>query len=171
MSMIEEEKSDRAPRLHQGPDHSAPYPVSRLAPAFHNPDLAAELARAEQMLSARTGAKLRVLADQIKSLQQAALRVLEEAREEQALSQAQCAFKRIPGRTYHLYRQPDGRAFFSMLSPADWGGRPPHGFVGSYRLESDWSWTPAEGAAEPDDTADLVNQLLRGGGLMGGGSS
>ncbi|WP_295428074.1 DUF2452 domain-containing protein [uncultured Thiodictyon sp.] len=108
MSMIEEEKSDRAPRLHQGPDHSAPYPVSRLAPAFHNPD---------------------------------------------------------------LYRKPDGRAFFSMLSPTHWGGRPPHGFVGSYRLESDWSWTPAEAAAGPDDTADLVNQLLRDGGLMAGGSS
>ena len=167
--MTDRQRPDPALPLHQGPDHSAPYPVSRLAPAFHSPDLADEAERAEAMLSARTGAKLRVIADQIKALQQAALKVLEEAREEQALSHAQCAFKRIPGQTYHLYQRADGRPFFSMLAPADWGGRPPHDFLGSYRLETDYSWTPAQGAAGPEDTGDLVNQLLRIGGLMAGG--
>ena len=48
--------------IHQGPDHSAPYPVSRLAPAFGGSELAGELAaelgHAEAMLGARTGAKL-----------------------------------------------------------------------------------------------------------------
>ncbi|WP_295445698.1 DUF2452 domain-containing protein [uncultured Thiodictyon sp.] len=167
--MTEKEIPGGAPTLHQCPDHSAPYPVSRLAPAFHSPDLAAEVARAEAMLSARTGAKLRVIADQIKALQQEARKVLDEAREEQALSQAECAFKRIPGKTYHLYRKVDGRPYFSMLSPTDWGGHPPQAFVGSYRLEADYSWTPADGAGRADDTGDLVSQLLRIGGLTAGG--
>ena len=152
-------------RIHRGPDHSAPYPVSRLAPAFGATDLAAEVAQAEAMLGARTGAKLRVIVDQIKALQEEARRVLAEAREEQALTRAQCAFKRIPGKTYHLYRKGHGAPFFSMLSPADWRGAPPHEFLGSYRLEPDCSWTPAEAARRADDTGDLVRQLLAIGGL------
>jgi hypothetical protein len=154
--------------LHRGEDHCSPYPVSRLAPAFQMTDLAAEVERGESMLSARTGAKLRVIADQIKALQAEARKVLDEAREEQTLTRAQCSFKRIPGHTYHLYRKGGGVAFFSMLSPEDWGGRPPHEFLGSYRLEADYSWTPAEKARGADDTGELVNQLLRIGGLPGG---
>ncbi len=131
---------------------SSPYPVSRLAPAFRTDDLAAEVERAESMLSARTGAKLQVIADQIAALQRQARRVLDEAREEQSLNQARCAFKRIPGRTYHLYLGNDGRPYFSMLSPRDWGGSAPHELLGSYRLETDYSWTSvseADRAREP----------------------
>lgn len=151
--------------LHRGDARSSPYPVSRLAPAFQAPELAAEIARAESMLSARTGAKLRVIADQIKALQAEARKVLAEAREEQALTHAECAFKRIPGKVYHLYRKAPGGSFFSMLSPADWRDAPPHEFLGSYRLEADYSWTPAEQLDQRDDTGALVDELLRIGGL------
>lgn len=157
--------------LHRDAAHSSPYPVSRLAPAFDSGELAAEVAKAESMLSVRTGAKLRVIADQIKLLQQEARKVLADAREEQALTRAHCAFKRIPGRTYHLYRKAVGEPFFSMLSPSDWGGAVPYDFIGSYRLESDYSWTPAERAGQADDTGELVNQLLMIGGLSSRGES
>ncbi|KAA6183576.1 DUF2452 domain-containing protein [Thiohalocapsa marina] len=151
--------------LHRGDARTSPYPVSRLAPAFHAPELAEELARAESMLSARTSAKLRVIADQIKALQSEARKVLDEAHDEQALTRAQCAFKRIPGKIYHLYRKPDGSTFFSMLSPQDWNDAPPDTFAGSFRLETDYSWTPAEQLDRPDDTGELVSDLLRIGGL------
>ncbi|AGA89410.1 Protein of unknown function (DUF2452) [Thioflavicoccus mobilis 8321] len=156
------------PVPHEGPGHSAPYPTSRLAPAFQAPELAAEIARAEGMLSARTGAKLRVIADQIKALQTEARKVLDEAHEEQALTRAECHFKRRPGQIYHLYRRGDGRTFFSMLSPADWGEAPPDTFVGSYRLENDYSWTPTEDLADADDTGAMITQLLHIGGLATG---
>ncbi|QVL50357.1 MAG: DUF2452 domain-containing protein [Thiocapsa sp.] len=155
--------------LHRGGAHSSPYPVSRLAPAFDSGELASEVARAESMLSARTGAKLRVIADQIKLLQQEARKVLADAKEEQTLTRAQCAFKRIPGRTYHLYCKTVGEPFFSMLAPAEWGGEIPYAFLGSYRLETDYSWTPADRADRPDDTGELVTQLLRIGGLASRG--
>jgi hypothetical protein len=155
--------------LHRGAALSSPYPVSRLAPAFDSGELAAEVARAESMLSARTAAKLRVIADQIKLLQQEAHKVLADAKEEQTLTRARCTFKRIPGRTYHLYRKSVGEPFFSMLAPAEWGGAVPYEFLGSYRLETDYSWTPAERADRPDDTGELVAQLLRIGGLSAGG--
>lgn len=161
----EPEDPETRAALHQGADHSSPYPVGRLAPAFQVGDLAAEVAKAEALLSARTAAKLRVIADQIQSLQRAARQVLADAREEQTLNQAQCAFKRIPGQTYHLYSKGDGQPFFSLLSPADWDGRPPHPILGSYRLESDYSWTPAGQSSEPDGAKDLVTALLRMGGI------
>lgn len=159
--MVNEEQSRPTESLHDGPAHGAPYPVSRLAPAFHAPDLAEEVKRADAMLSARTGAKLRVIADQIEALQTEARKVLAEAREEQALNQASCAFARIPGKTYHLYRKGTGETYFSMLSPADWRGAPPDAFVGSYRLEADRSWTPSERLADGAQTGELVGQLLR----------
>jgi hypothetical protein len=157
------------PEIHQGADRSAPYPVSRLAPAFQMTEISAEVERAESMLSARTGAKLRVIADQIQALQAEARKVLAEAREEQALTRARCAFRRIPGHVYHLYRKAEGEPFFSMLSPEDWRGQPPDEFLGSYRLEVDYSWTPAERSPRADDTGELVRQLLRIGGLPGPG--
>lgn len=158
---------DSKPVLHRGEDYSSPYPTSRLAPAFQAPELAAEVARAEAMLGARTSAKLRVITDQIKALQAEARKVLDEARDEQALTHAECSFKRIPGCTYHLYRRADGGTFFSMLSPEDWGGDTPHSFLGSYRLEVDYSWTPAERLDAADDTGAMINQLLHIGGLAG----
>ncbi|WP_296809933.1 DUF2452 domain-containing protein [Thiocapsa sp.] len=161
--------NDEKAVLHRGGAHSSPYPVSRLAPAFDSGELASEVARAESMLSARTGAKLRVIADQIKLLQQEARKVLDVAKEEQTLTRAQCAFKRIPGRTYHLYRKSGGEPFFSMLAPAEWGGAVPYEFLGSYRLETDYSWTPADRADQPDNTGELVTQLLRIGGLASRG--
>jgi len=149
------------PRIHRGSGNSSPYPTSRLAPAFDTGALAEAVAQAESMLSARTGAKLRVIADQIQSLQRQARKVLEEAREEQALNRASCAFKRIPGKTYHLYRSRRGEGtYFSMLSPADWGGQPPDRHIGSYRLETDYSWTAVGSAQDGDDIGAMVQQLL-----------
>jgi len=145
---------------HRGPNHSAPYPVSRLAPAMELVDLAREIARADEMLSTRTGAKLRVIAEQMKALQAQAREVLEQARQETELNHARCGFKKVPGRSYHLYREGDGGLAFSLLSPQDWGGRPPHHYLGAFRLEADLSWTPEGQSERPDDNEEWVKRLL-----------
>jgi hypothetical protein len=146
---------------HRGPGRSSPYPVSRLAPAIELVDLAREIGEADRMLNLRVSSKLKVIADQIRSLQEEARTVLAEARQDQELNHARCSFHRKPGNTYHLYRKEDGTAYFSMLSPADWRGQPPHDFAGSYRLENDMSWTPlAKGEREDDDTRSLIEHLL-----------
>lgn len=145
---------------HGGPDHSAPYPVSRMAPSVDLVDLAREIDQADRMLSATAGARLRVIADQVRALQDEARRVLEQTRRDQQLHRAQCSFKRVPGRSYHLYRRGDGSTYFSMLTPRDWRGTPPHEFVGSYRLENDMSWSPAEEAGRSDESPALIRRLL-----------
>lgn len=153
--------------LHQGEDRSAPYPVSRLAPAFELVDLAKQISEADKMINTRVSSKLNVIADQIRHLQEEARQVLEDTQKDQQLHQAACNFQRQPGHIYHLYRKPDGRTWFSMLSPEDWRGQPPNDYVGSYRLEADMSWTDMATVNEhdSDDTRELVKRLLEGHGL------
>jgi hypothetical protein len=133
--------------------------VSRLAPAFNLVDLAREIARADEMLSNRAEAKLQVIARQVRLLQDQAREILQQTRHDQQLHRARCNFQKKPGQIYHLYRNERGEAFLSMLSPADWRGRPPHHFEGSFRLESDSSWTPLERI--PQQTEDDPMQTLR----------
>lgn len=157
---------DEAPRArderYRGPEHSSPYPVSRLAPAFTLVDVAKEIEHADQLVGAVTANKLKVIVDQIRSLQEQAESILESARRDVHLHHARCAFKRLPGQTYHLYRRSEKETYFSMLSPKDWRGKAPHEFIGSYRLEVDMSWTPVDEIDKRDEEDAVVQKLLGG---------
>merc|ERR1711988_831453 len=51
------------------------------------------------------------------------------------------------GTIYHLYEKPLGaksQAYFSIMSPEDWGADMPHEFLGSYLLGYDLQFTPIE---------------------------
>jgi hypothetical protein len=135
---------------HEGPDHSSPYPVSRLAPAFDLVDVAREIQKADALLVDVASEKLRLIAEQIRGLQEQAQTIMAEAKRDAELHRAACNFVKRPGKTYHLYRNSNDALYFSMLSPADWKGAPPDRYEGSYRLEIDQSWTPAEKIAERD---------------------
>jgi hypothetical protein len=154
------DRDGREKALYRGPAHAAPYPTSRLSPPIELVDLARVVAGADALLNVQASARLRVIADQIRALQAEARKVLEETRRNQELHRATCHFRRTPGRIYHLYERPGGELELSMLSPADWGGRPPHRCAGSYRLEPDMTWTPAEALDRPDDTPEIVARLL-----------
>lgn len=163
--MSDDSSKYRGP-AHDGPGRASPYPVSRLAPATELVDLAKQIDQADAMLNTRVSAKLKVIADQVKVLQAEARAILEQTQRDQDLHRVHCNFKRQPGRVYHLYRRDDDSRYFSMLSPDEWRGAPPHEFLGSYRLESDMSWTPAEAMDEPDDARVLVQRLLEQKGLV-----
>ncbi|AKT37049.1 DUF2452 domain-containing protein [Chondromyces crocatus] len=120
---------------------ASPYPISRLAPPHGLIDMAREIQQADAMLGAVTGAKLEVLARQIRLLQEQARTLLESAQRDGDLHRVACSFKKRPGQVYYLYQRAEGSRYFSMLSPEDWGPNRPHEFVGAYRLEADMSWT------------------------------
>jgi hypothetical protein len=126
---------------HTGSSATSPYPVSRLAPATELVDLAQTIADADQTIQSHVNSKLNVIADQIKALQDQAHQILEQAQQDQLLHRAECQCKRIIGHSYFLYEKQADKLYFSMLSPEDWGGSPPHKFKGAYRLEQDMSWT------------------------------
>ena len=79
---------------------------------------------------------------QVRFLQEQARKVLEDARLNALVHKTNCNFKKIPGKTYYIYKQkknPD-EEFMSMISPEEWGDSGPE-FVGGYKLEYDMSWT------------------------------
>jgi hypothetical protein len=117
------------------------YPVSRLSPSFALVDVAREIEQADKLLGAVVGGQLEVIAEQIRSLQDRARELLDRAREASELHRVACNFKKRPGAIYHLYRRMNGERYFSMLSPDEWRGAPPHDFEGSFRLELDSGWT------------------------------
>lgn len=160
--MKRKEQSDNNKQKHQGADHSAPYPVSRMAPSFELVNLAEEISQADTTLAAHASGKLRLIASQIKALQDEARQILDQTQRDQMLHRAQCNFKRQPGKIYHLYQKPNGTNYFSMLSPAEWGDKPPHTFLGSYQLQLDMSWIPLEELASKDnETEEIVRRLLK----------
>lgn len=148
---------------HEGPASTSPYPMSRLSAPHDLVNTAREIQQADAVIGAVTGDKLRLIAEQIRSLQEQARVVLEQARRDAELHRAECRFQKRPGHVYHLYRDARGRHYFSMLSPDDWNGRPPHAFEGSYRLEADMSFTPASQAAARDAEDAGVRLLLDAG--------
>ncbi|ERL95376.1 uncharacterized protein C1orf50 homolog isoform X3 [Dendroctonus ponderosae] len=68
----------------------------------------------------------------------------EEAQRDKKLHSAACNFVKKSGQTYHLYQRPSAQQYFSMLSPQDWNGNPPHAYLGSWCLEANKTWTSAE---------------------------
>jgi hypothetical protein len=135
---------------HEGADHSSPYPVSRLAPAFDLVDVAREIQKADALIVDVASEKLRIIAEQIHALQAQAQSIMAAAKRDAELHRAACNFVKRPGKIYHLYRKANDTLYFSMLSPDDWKGTPPDAFEGSYRLEIDQSWTLAEKIAARD---------------------
>ena len=146
---------------HEGPARTSPYPVSRLAPVHDLVNMAREIENADRTLGAVVGSKLEVIAKHIRVLQDEAQAILEQTRRDVDLHRAECSFKKRPGQLYHLYERPGGRLYFSMLSPDDWDGAPPHPFRGTYRLEADQSWTPLEEIeGDPEAPEALLRRLL-----------
>jgi hypothetical protein len=143
--------------LHRGPAHSSPYPVSRLAPAHDLVDVAREIQQADAMVGAVVSNKLDLISEQIRGLQAKAREILDAAARDSELHRVRCNFSKTPGQTYHLYRHPDGSRYFSMLSPDDWRGSPPHPFEGSFRLDVDQSWKQAS-------SVELVGELVEASG-------
>lgn len=160
--------SDDDTTRYSGPNHtgearSAPYGLSRMAPAIDLVDVAREIQKADALVSAVASEKLATIADQIRALQAQAQEVLAKAQRDAMLHRAECRFVKVPGQVYHLYRRDDDTRYFSMLSPDDWRGKPPHAHEGSYRVEADLSFTSLEEAAVRDAKMQGARRLLGGG--------
>ena len=125
----------------RGPDHSSPYPVSRLGAPVSLVDSAQFIESASSKVALRTNAQLEVIVEQMRSLQERARAIIEQATRDVDLIHAECRFHRVAGRIYHLYERPDAQRYFSMVGPDEFGGHVPTGFVASFRYEHDESWT------------------------------
>jgi len=124
-------------------------------------ELATQVEKADQFTRATAGSKLTVIAEQVRFLQDQARKVLEEARISNLIHRTSCNFKKIPGKTYYIYKQrknPDDE-FISMISPEEWGASSPE-FIAGYRLEFDMSWTPLKDCDKRSNELQLINKIL-----------
>jgi len=138
-------------------------------------ELAAQIATADQFTRSTAGAKLSIIAEQVRFLQEQARQVLEEARLSSLISHTACNFKKIPGKIYYIYKQRNAAAhmrgaflsnaaasekeFLSMISPEEWGKAGPE-FVAGYRLEFDMSWTRLDHLDKKNSENDLIDKIL-----------
>jgi hypothetical protein len=160
--MSDDDANPKAPPLarYEGPTREAPYPLSRMAPAFELVDVAREIARADETVAQMTTGKLLVLAEQMRALQERARELLERARRDAELHRVRCRFPKKPGDRLHLYRDPDGALWFSRIAPDEWVSSHASAFVASYRLEADMSFTPLEEVERRErDALDAVRLL------------
>ncbi|TGL48736.1 DUF2452 domain-containing protein [Leptospira kemamanensis] len=108
------------------PHHSLTYGTSRLAPAISLVDRAKE----------------------IRALKEEAELILQQAEKDIELHKAKCQFEKKPGQMIYLYAKESGD-YFSLLSPNEWGNKPPHPFKAAYMMNPDRSFT--EIPLEPKD--------------------
>ena len=141
-----------------GPDHASPYPVSRLGAPVSLVDTARLIESASASVAMRTNSQLEVIVEQIRSLQARAREIVEQATRDLDLIRAECRFRRVPGRIYHLYERSDGQRYFSMLAPEELGYVQP-GFVASYRYEHDESWTRLDEIEARDQRKARIQQF------------
>ena len=128
---------------------SSTFPLSRLSASLQPINQEETLQVAKHLLSAVAQGKLQLLVEQINFLHQQARRVMEEASSSLQLHQVQCAFQKRAGHQYYLYlkkgaSEGESSLYFSLLSPQDWEGNPPHSFQGAFLLQEDLSWMRVE---------------------------
>ncbi len=145
---------------HRGPEQASPYGLSRLAPAIDLVDVARAVQAADVAIGNVAAGKLRIIAEQIRALQAQAQTVLGDAHRAAELHRATCRFHKRIGQVYHLYLRESGERYFSMLSPEEWGAQLRDAHEGSYRLESDMSWTPTDKVADLDAENAILMPLL-----------
>jgi len=124
-------------------------------------ELAEVVQKADQFTRATAGSKLTVIAEQVRFLQEQARKVLEDARLNALLHKTACNFKKVPGKTYYVYKQranPD-EEMLSMISPEEWGPGGPE-YVGGYRLEFDMSWTELKDCERRGNEIQMINKIL-----------
>lgn len=107
-------------------------------------DLQVNFHNATNFANANAVNRVEIIGQQMKYLQESLYRVIEDTKRDSELHGAACNFVKKPGHAYHLYERPSGQKYFSMLSPQDWNGSPPHKFLNSWFLEADQSWVPVE---------------------------
>ncbi|XP_049278665.1 uncharacterized protein C1orf50 homolog [Anopheles funestus] len=123
--------------------------------------LAKEIQSADVAVTNNACAKLVMIAEQVRFLQQQAKKILEETQAAQELHHAACNFRKIPGHIYHLYKRSSGQKYFSMLSPKDWGPKGcEHQYQGSYKLEYDQTWTPVEKIEQVQENIRWAQRVL-----------
>lgn len=103
--------------------------------------------RAMSAMYQQTDQQLLQIKKQMELLASQAREVQQRVEISKDIYEAEMSFDPLIGHTYHLYREPGGKRFLSMLSPREWGrSATKKEFMASARLLADHTWEILEQA-------------------------
>lgn len=66
--------------------------------------------------------------------------ILQSAKENFVLNDAQCNFRKTTNQIYHLYQKESNKKYLSLISLSEWGPKFKDHYIGSYKLKDDLTW-------------------------------
>lgn len=93
----------------------------------------------------QTNSQLNQLREQVETLVRQASVIHERVSISEKIYLAEMSFKPLIGRQYHLYERSNGKYVLSMVSPGEWGTKPPFEFLATASLLSDHTWEIVDG--------------------------
>ncbi|WP_235296223.1 DUF2452 domain-containing protein [Portibacter marinus] len=87
----------------------------------------------------QTDLQLSQIKEQIDLLAHQAPAIQDRVYISEKIYQAECRFKPLIGKTYHLYETGENQWLLSMIAPEEWKNCP-HSFVNSAKLLADHTW-------------------------------
>lgn len=82
--------------------------------------------------------------DQIKAQMELLAKQAREIQQRTSISEriyeAEINIDPLVGRTYYLYRRANGKHVLSLISPAEWGAKPPYDYLATVKLLGDHTW-------------------------------
>lgn len=96
--------------------------------------------RAVAAMYEQTDLQLAQIKEQIDLLAQQARRLQERVSISEEIYLTDMNFEPLIGRIYFLYRKASGKTILSMVSPDEWGKKPPYTFVAEVKMLADHTW-------------------------------
>ncbi len=120
--------------------HSLEYGHTVGAPAIKPIDKGRIKGLAVSAMYEQTDQQLNQIKEQIDLLAKQAKAIQKRVEVSEKIYLADCRFKPLIGKTYHLYETKEEQCLLSMISPSEWGASCPHEFVSSVTLLPDHTW-------------------------------
>ncbi|MGH1437663.1 MAG: DUF2452 domain-containing protein [Lewinella sp.] len=96
--------------------------------------------RAVAAMYEQTDLQLAQIKEQIDLLAQQARKLQDRVSISEEIYQTDMNFEPLIGRNYFLYRKSSGKTILSMVSPQEWGKKPPYAFVAEVKMLADHTW-------------------------------
>ncbi len=107
--------------------------------------------RAVAAMYEQTDLQLAQIKEQIDLLAEQARKLHERVQLSEEIYQTDMNFEPLIGRTYYLYRRSNGLTVLSMVSPSEWGSKPPYAFVATVKMLADHTWEILESVQSEDN--------------------
>jgi len=88
----------------------------------------------------QTDLQLDQIRQQIELLARQAQAIHDRVEISEQIYHAEMGFQPVIGKNYYLYLRQNGKYVLSLVSPQEWGSKPPYEFVAAVKLLADHTW-------------------------------